>query len=75
MVKKTKTTDNEDEIKKQLEHLKAQLKQQTKKGKPKKATKEEKGKQTERKGKKGKWIPRCGSPPACLAGWLAGRNS
>ena len=44
MVKKTKTTDNEDEIKKQLEHLKAQLKQQTKKGKPKKATKVEKGK-------------------------------
>jgi hypothetical protein len=44
LVKKTKTTDNEDEIKKQLEHLKAQLKQQTKKGKPKKATKVEKGK-------------------------------
>ena len=38
-MKKTKPTNNENEIKKQLEELKAQLKQQNKKPKPKKATK------------------------------------
>ena len=41
-MKKTKKTDNENEIKKQLEELKAQLKHQKKKPKAKKATKVEK---------------------------------
>ena len=43
-MKKTKQTDNENEIKKQLEELKAQLKHQKKKPKAKKATKVEKSK-------------------------------
>ena len=43
-MKKTKKTDNENEIKKQLEELKAQLKHQKKKPKAKKATKVEKSK-------------------------------
>ena len=43
-MKKTKQTDNENEIKKQLEELKAQLKHQKKKPKAKKATKVEKEK-------------------------------
>ena len=43
-MKKTKQTDNENEIKKQLEELKAQLKHQSKKPKAKKTTKVEKPK-------------------------------
>jgi len=43
-MKKTKQTDNENEIKKQLEELKAQLKHQKKKPKAKKAAKTEKPK-------------------------------
>ena len=39
MAKKTKNNEDKDEIKKQLAHLKAQLKQQAKKAKPKKASK------------------------------------
>ena len=44
MVKQIKSNDSEDEIKKQLEELKAQLKTQTKKAKPKKAVKPVKAK-------------------------------
>ena len=43
-MKKTKQTDNENEIKKQLEELKAQLKHQSKKPKAKKTTKAQKEK-------------------------------
>ena len=44
MVKKIKSTENEEEIKKQLEELKAQLKQKNKKTKAKKVAKAEKPK-------------------------------
>jgi len=44
LVKKIKSTENEEEIKKQLEELKAQLKQKNKKPKAKKVTKAEKPK-------------------------------
>ena len=44
MVKQIKSNDSEDEIKKQLEELKAQLKTQTKKATPKKAAHAEKEK-------------------------------